>query len=45
VKIFTGLFMVAVSLPAFSYVLRKVCANLDKELAYLMKIYSVNGAI
>ena len=44
-KIFVGLFMVAASLPAFSYVLTKVCNNLDRELAYLMKIYNVNGAI
>jgi len=44
-KIFTGLFMVGISLPVFSFVLQKVCANLDHELAYLMKLYSVNGAL
>jgi len=44
-KIFVGLFVVAASLPAFSYVLRKVCLNLDQELAYLMKIYNVGGTI
>lgn len=44
-KIFIGLLLVGVSLPAFSYVLRKVCANLDRELAYLMKIYQVSGVI
>jgi flagellar biosynthetic protein FliR len=44
-KIFVGLFLIAVSLPAFSYVLTKVCASLDGELAYLMKIYNVSGTI
>lgn len=44
-KIFVGLFLIGASLPAFSYVLRKVCSNLDNELAYLMKLYNVNGAI
>jgi flagellar biosynthetic protein FliR len=44
-KIFIGLFLVGASLPAFSYVLRKVCANLDNELAYLMKIYQVSGVL
>ena len=40
-----GLFLVAVSLPAFSYVLTKVCANLDNELSHLMKIYQAHGVI
>jgi flagellar biosynthetic protein FliR len=44
-KIFVGLFLVGASLPAFSYVLKKACANLDHELAYLMKIYNISGAI
>lgn len=44
-KIFTGLLVVGISLPAFAYVLRKVCSGLDRELAYLMKIYNVGGSI
>jgi len=44
-KIFVGLFLVGASLPAFSYILRKVCLNLDHELAYLMKLYNVGGTI
>jgi flagellar biosynthetic protein FliR len=42
-KIFVGLLLVGISLPAFAHVLTKVCANLDNELAYLMKIYNVRG--
>lgn len=42
-KIFVGLLLIGLSLPAFSYVLETVCANLDNELATLMKIYSVQG--
>jgi flagellar biosynthetic protein FliR len=45
VKIFVGLFMIAVSLPAFSYLLTKVCANADRELAHLMRIYNVSGVL
>jgi len=44
-KIFIGVLLVGLSLPAFNYVLTKVCANLDRELAYLMKIYKVGGAM
>jgi len=44
-KIFVGLLLVGLSLPAFSYVLTKACAGLDRELTYLMKIYRVSGAL
>ena len=44
-KIFVGLFLIAASLPAFSYVLMKVCANLDNELSHLMRIYQAHGVI
>jgi len=44
-KIFVGLLLVGLSLPAFSYVLTKACTGLDRELAYLMKIYRVSGAL
>jgi len=42
-KIFVGMLLVGLSLPAFSFVLTKVCAGLDREMAYLMKLYSVGG--
>lgn len=45
IKICAGLFLVGSSLPVFAYVLRKVTENLDTELAYLMKLYNVNGAV
>lgn len=44
-KIFAGLFMVAVSLPAFSYLLGRVCDVADRELMHLMRIYNVGGAL
>jgi flagellar biosynthetic protein FliR len=44
-KIFAGLLVVGLSLPAFSYVLEKVCANLDREMAHLMQLYHVSGTI
>lgn len=44
-KIFVGLLMIGISLPMFSYVLEKVCLNLDNEMAYLMRLYHVSGTI
>ncbi|MCP4568311.1 MAG: flagellar biosynthetic protein FliR [FCB group bacterium] len=44
-KIFVGLLMVGLSLPVFAHVLNKVCLNLDRELANLMSIFQVKGAI
>lgn len=45
IKIFAGLFLIGSSLPVFAYVLRKVTANLDSELNYLMNLYNVSGAV
>ncbi len=45
IKICAGLFLISASLPVFAYVLRKVIANLDSELHYLMNLYSVNGVV
>lgn len=42
-KIFTGLLMVGISLPAFNLVLNKIMSSLDRELIYMMKIFRVNG--
>ena len=43
-KIFTGLLMLGLSLPVFAYVLTKICANLDNELARLMHLFQARGA-
>ncbi|MEZ5359880.1 MAG: flagellar biosynthetic protein FliR [Candidatus Zixiibacteriota bacterium] len=40
-KIFTGLLIIAISLPAFSIILNKVNAGLDNELAHLMQLYNI----
>ncbi len=45
VKIFAGLMTMALSLPAFSYVLTKVTNGLDRELIHLMKIYHIPGTV
>ncbi len=42
-KIFTGLLLIALSLPAFSVILNKFNARLDIELSHLMKLYNVSG--
>lgn len=42
-KIFVGLLIIGISLPAFGYILRKIIDGLDTQLAYLMSIYHVNG--
>ncbi len=44
-KIFTGLLIIALSLPAFSLVLQKVNAGLNSELGHLMKLYNVSGTL
>ena len=44
-KIFVGLLVVAVSLPAFAAILTKFNAGLNKELVYLMQLYDVSGKI
>jgi flagellar biosynthesis protein FliR len=44
-KIFVGLFTMAISLPVFTYLLEKFCAGADRELVHLMKIYNVSGVL
>ncbi len=44
-KIFAGLIMIAISLPAFMYLLEHLCTNADQELAHLMRIYRVSGVL
>lgn len=44
-KIFTGLLLVGISLPMFAMILQRVTAGIDKELAYLMRLYSVSGTM
>lgn len=43
-KIFVGLLVIAISLPAFSIILSKVNAGLNREMAHLMQLYNVGGA-
>lgn len=45
VKIYAGLAVIGLSLPAFSYLLTKVTAGLDSELAHLMKLYHLAGSV
>ncbi len=45
VKIYAGLAVIGLSLPAFSYLLTKVTAGLDSELAHLMKLYHLAGTV
>ncbi len=45
VKIYAGLAVVGLSLPAFSYLLSKVTAGLDRELVHLMKLYHLAGTV
>jgi flagellar biosynthetic protein FliR len=45
VKIYAGLAVVGLSLPAFSYLLTKITAGLDRELAHLMKLYHLAGTV
>jgi flagellar biosynthetic protein FliR len=44
-KIMTGLFLMGLSLPVFAYVLQKVTASLDNEMAYLMHIFTSGGKL
>lgn len=44
-KIFTGLLLIGLSLPAFSLILSNFNATLDKEMMHLMQLYEVNGNI
>jgi flagellar biosynthetic protein FliR len=44
-KIMTGLFLIGLSLPVFSYVLQKVTANLDNEMSFLMRVFSAGGKL
>lgn len=45
VKIYAGLAVVGLSLPAFSYLLTKITAGLDRELAHLMQLYHLAGTV
>jgi flagellar biosynthesis protein FliR len=44
-KIFAGLFMIAVSLPMFVFLLSHFCTDADRELAHLMRIYNMSGVL